>query len=218
MEMTLESLIAEGLSQEQAQKVLNVHKAAVSGSYVPKARFDEVNTQLSNANAQVSERDAQIAGLKKFEGDNASLQTRISELETANQAKDNEMKVALAKERKANAMRLSLTGKVHDVDLVLSQIDAEKVSAGEDGKLTGFDEQVNALKESKKFLFVEEAPAKPNPYAGFRVVGKTPPEGGDNPPAEQNTPEAFGVNLAKRKMAAADAAKKAQEHYFKGGN
>ena len=71
MEMTLESLMAEGLSQEQATKVLNAHKAAVSGAYVPKSRFDEVNTQLSNANAQVSERDAQIAGLKKFEGDNA---------------------------------------------------------------------------------------------------------------------------------------------------
>lgn len=217
MEMTLESLMAEGLSQEQATKVLNAHKAAVSGAYVPKSRFDEVNTQLSNANAQVSERDAQIAGLKKFEGDNAALQTRISELETANQTKDNEMKAALAKERKANAMRLSLTGKVHDVDLVLSQIDAEKVSAGDDGKLTGFDEQVSALRESKKFLFVEET-GKPNPYAGFRVVGKTPPEGGDNPPAEQNTPEAFGANLAKRKIAAADAAKKAQDHYFKGGN
>jgi hypothetical protein len=217
MEMTLESLMASGLSQDQAKQVLEAHKAAVSGSYVPKARFDEVNTQLTNANAQVKERDTQIAGLKKFEGDNAALQTRISELETANQTKDNEMKAALAKERKSNAMRLSLAGKVHDADLVLSQIDTEKVAVGDDGKLTGFDEQVKALQESKKFLFVEETP-KANPYAGFRVVGKTPPEGGDNPPAEQNTPEAFGANLAKRKMAAADAAKKAQDHYFKGGN
>jgi len=216
MEMTQESLVAAGLTSEQAKQVLEAHKAAVSGAYVPKARFDEVNTQLSNANAQVKERDTQIAGLKKFEGDNAALQTRISELETANQAKDAEAKAALAKERKANAMRLSLAGKVHDVDLVLSQIDTDKVSAGDDGKLTGFDEQVKALQEAKKFLFVEET-AKSNPYAGFRVVGKTPPEGGDNPPAEQNTPEAFGANLAKRKIAAADAAKKAQEHYFRGG-
>lgn len=217
MEMTLESLVAAGISQEQAKQILDAHKATIAGNYIPKARFDEVNTQLANANTQLKDRDSQIAGLKKFEGDNEALKQKVTELETANQQKDADMQAALSKERLTNAMKLKLSGKVHDVDMVLAQIDESKVSHDKDGNLVGFDEQVKTLQESKKFLFVEETPAKGNPYAGFRVSGKTPPEGGENPPKDQNTPESFGASLAKRKIAAAESAKKSQEHYFKGG-
>ena len=128
MEMTQESLVAAGFTAEQAKQILDAHKASLSGNYIPKARFDEVNTQLATANEQVKERDTQIAGLKKFEGDNAALQQKISDLETANKNKDTEMQNALLSERKTNAAKMKLNGKVHDVDLVLGLIDMEKVS------------------------------------------------------------------------------------------
>ena len=217
MEMTLESLVASGLTNELAKMVMDAHKASIAGAYVPKARFDEVNSQLSNANTQLKDRDEQIAGLKKFEGDNVALQTKINELQEASKKKDAEMQQALSMERINNAMKLKLSGKVHDVDMVLSQIATDKVSVDKDGNLVGFDDQIAALKESKKFLFVAEAAPKQNPYAGFKPVGTPPPEGG-SPAEETNTAEAFGASLAKRKIATADAAKKAQDHYFKGGN
>lgn len=215
MEMTQESLVASGFTQEQAKAILDAHKASLSGNYIPKSRFDEVNTQLATANEQVKERDTQIAGLKKFEGDNATLQQKISDLETANKNKDTEMQNALLSERKKNAVKMQLNGKVHDVDLVLGLIDMEKVSFDKENNLTGFDEQLKPLQEGKKYLFVEEKPKESNPYAGFKIVGKTPPESGDNPPAQIDTPEAFGASLAKQKIAAQNAAKKASDHYFK---
>lgn len=223
MEMTQESLIASGFTAEQAKQILDAHKAAVTGNYIPKARFDEINTQLTNANAQVAERDAQIKTLEGFKGTNEELQAQVTKLQADNQAKDAEMKKALEQERLTNAMTNALHGKVHDATLVLSQIDASKVSLGSDGKLVGFDDQVKSLQESKKFLFVEgtgssgDNDPKPNPYAGFRVVGKTPADGNPATP-EIKTPEDFGANLAKRKLEAQKAAEKANDHYFKGGN
>lgn len=213
MEMTLESLTAAGISQEQAQEILNAHKASISGNFIPKARFDEVNNQLSSANNQIKERDTQIAGLKKFEGDATAFQQKITELENANKAKDAEMAAALLKERKQSAMRLQLNGKAHDVDMVLNQIDIEKVTFDKDGNLSGFEEQLKPLKESKKFLFVEETEPKPNPLAGMKIFGTTPPDGG-TPPEKIDTPDAFGKALAQKKLAAQKQASEAQKHYF----
>jgi len=44
--MTQESLMAEGFTKEQATQILETHKAAINGQYVPKARFDEVNEYI----------------------------------------------------------------------------------------------------------------------------------------------------------------------------
>ena len=219
MEMTQESLVASGFTQEQAKQILDAHKAAISGSYIPKARFDEVNTQLTTANATIAERDTQIKSLEAFKGTNEELQAKVTQLQADNQAKDAEMKKALETERVTNAAINSLTGKAHDPNLVLSQIDMSRVTLGQDGKLSGFDEQVKSLQEAKKFLFVEGTEPKdtPNPYAGFKVVGKTPVDGNPAQP-EIKTAEDFGANLAKRKLEAQEAANKAQDHYFKGGN
>lgn len=214
MDMTMESLVAEGFTQEQAKKILDAHKTTLTGTYVPKARFDEVNTQLTNANTSIKERDTQIEGLKKFEGTATELQTKITELTTANQSKDTEMAKALADQQKKFAMVSKLTGKVHDPDLVLSQIDVAKVSVGKDGELVGFDDQLKPLQEKKKFLFVEEKDPKKNPLSGLKIVGSTPPDGGDTPPEGQDTPEAFGAALAKRKVEAQKASNDASKHYF----
>ena len=210
VEMTLESLVASGLSQEQANDILAAHKAALAGNYVPKARFDEVSTSLK-------ERDTQIAGLKKFEGTAQELQTKVTELEAANKQKDAEMQKALAAERKRNAMMRQLDGKVHDVDLVLGQIDVEKVSCGDDGTLTGFEDQIKGLKEKKGFLFVAETqnPQQQNStQSGYRVVGKTPPEGAD--PTQSTDPAAeYGKQLAESKLQAQKQLQEGTNHYFK---
>ena len=51
--MTKESLMAIGLTEEQATKVME----GLNGSFVTKARFNEVNTELTKAKATITERD-----------------------------------------------------------------------------------------------------------------------------------------------------------------
>lgn len=220
MEMTVESLVAAGFTQEQATQIIAAHKAALAGQYVPKSRFDEVSQQ-------VKDRDQQITELGKFKGTAEELQTKVTELEAKNQQQAQEAAAALIAERKRNALVSQLTGKVHDVDLVLSQIDQEKVSVAENGTVIGFEDQLKALKETKGFLFVEKAPADQQQQSeqgtsweqmlsGIRLQGKIPPEGGETKPDPKKPADvAFGEALAQQMLAAQKQVANGTEHYFK---
>ncbi|MEG0258720.1 MAG: phage scaffolding protein [Lysinibacillus sp.] len=166
--MKKEDLIALGLTEEQADKVI-----AGYGQMVPKSRLDEKINELKTANDTITERDTQLEGLKKI--DAAGLQTKITELQQENdQAKLNHAK-QLKDERLNTALKLDLTGKVHDVDLVVSLIDKEQIELDEKGNITkGLDEQRKSLQESKSFLFVPEKEEKKLEIKGWN------PAGGDN--------------------------------------
>lgn len=58
--MTKEKLMEWGLTEEQANKVME----GLNGSFVTKSRFNEVNEENKTLKAQVSERDGQIETLK----------------------------------------------------------------------------------------------------------------------------------------------------------
>ena len=106
--MTKDQLLALGLTEEQATNILKVHREAIDGQYVAKHRFDEVNGELKTSKEQLAERDKQITELKKFEGDNKSLQEKIESLETENKQKDEQHEATFALERKKNAIKLAL--------------------------------------------------------------------------------------------------------------
>lgn len=80
--MTKEKLMEWGLTEEQANKVME----GLNGSFVTKSRFNEVNEENKTLKAQVSERDGQIETLKKSAGDNTELQNQITALQEANKS------------------------------------------------------------------------------------------------------------------------------------
>jgi hypothetical protein len=206
--MTKEQLLAAGFTEEQATNILKLHKEAIDGNYVPKHRFDEVNTELKTTKEQVIERDKQITELKKFEGDSKALQEKISELEAANAAKDKEYKANLALERKKNAIKLALledeNGKPYDVDMVMGLFNLEQIVIDEaTGKISsGFKEQNDAIRKEKAFLFSPKEDAnkggegKP---AGWKPAG-TPPADGDKGGGGADPSVSFGKSLAQIKL------------------
>lgn len=78
--MTKEELIALGLTEEQAKKVLEAVK-----EYVPKTQLGEVEQERDSLKATIAERDTQLETLKKSSGDNAALQQQIADLQKANE-------------------------------------------------------------------------------------------------------------------------------------
>ena len=60
MTLNTESLLALGLTDAQAAQVME----SLNGAFVPKARFNEINTQLSAAKASLKERDGQLEALR----------------------------------------------------------------------------------------------------------------------------------------------------------
>lgn len=61
---------------------------------------------------------------------------------------------------------MAISASAQDSDLVAGLMDRSKLILGEDGKVTGLDEQVKSLKESKPFLFKQEE-SKPAQKKGF---------------------------------------------------
>lgn len=202
---TKEQLIASGLSEEQATAVLKLHKEALDGNYVAKHRFDEVNGELKTTKEQLTERDTQITGLKKFEGTAKELQDKINLLEADNAKKVDEYKKGLALERKRNVVKLALledeNGKPHDVDMVMGLFDLDQINIDEaTGKISsGFKEQSDKNRKDKPFLFsAKQEPGKPG-TPGWKPAGATPPDGseGGGKPDEAMT---YGKSLAQIKL------------------
>lgn len=69
--MKKEELVAKGLSEEQAQAVMDIWNETIKG-FVPKERFDEVNGKLKEANTTIDT-------LKKSNADNGELQRQVKE-------------------------------------------------------------------------------------------------------------------------------------------
>lgn len=211
--MNKEALIAAGFTEEQAKKILDLHKADINGNYIPKVRFDEVNEQLKNVKAELSERDTQIAGLKKFEGSGKELADKVKELQEQNKQKAAEFEKALKDNKIKNAVRASLGDSVFDSALVMGLIDLSKVDLDDKDEVkSGLKEQVEALKKDKAFLFKEpNAPKKPS----IKVTGQTPADGGDDGDKDTSAAVAFAKQLAQGgSTQSIGAAQKAEELYF----
>lgn len=174
--MTKESLMQMGLTDEQATKVME----ALNGAFVPKSRFNEVNTELQNAKNTIKERDTQLEELKKSTGDVKALNEKITALQTANaeqkKAHDAEMKGL----KISNAVEMALTTAKAKNNVAARALLAEfltKAELAEDGTVKGLDAEIKKLVEgeSTAFLF-DKAETKP-------IKGAKPAEKSDVPPS-----------------------------------
>ena len=177
--MNKEQLIALGLTDEQADKVV-----AGFGTMVPKTRLDEKINEVKDLKTQLTDRDTQLEELKKVDAE--GLQAKITELQKANDDSKIAHEQQLKDVQMASALKLALTGKVHDADLVSGLVDKSKIELNEDGTIKGgLDEQVKSLQEAKSFLFVPET--KPS---GIKPGGD--PAGGNQDKGSDN----FGQKVA----------------------
>lgn len=155
--MNKEELLSLGLTEEQAEKVL---------------------AEITELQKSLKERDKQLEELKKASGDNAELQKQITALQqqTAEQAKAH--KAELAQLKLDNAIDNALTAAgAKNLKAVRALLDLDKLQLGEDGKLQGWPEQLEALQKSDGYLF---AAAQQPTFRGFQ-----PAAGSDGVPAGQ---------------------------------
>jgi hypothetical protein len=168
--MKKEDLIAMGLTDEQAQKVMD----SLDGNFVTKSRFNEVNEENKTLKKSVSDRDKQLEDLKKSSGDNAALQQQISDLQKANADQQKAHDAELMQLKLDNAVELALSdAKAKNSKAVKAMLDMSKVKVGEDGKLSGFDEQLEALKKSDGYMFDIQQQTQQQQFTGFQPGAST---------------------------------------------
>lgn len=172
--MTKEQFIALGFTEEQAEKAAVASAEELKG-FIPKARFDEVNTAKKKAEDDLKDRDKQLEDLKKSSGDAEALKLQIEKLQGENKTAKEKYEAEVKDLRLGTAVKLALSGKVHDPDIVASLLDKSKIELDDTGTVkSGLDDQIKALQESKGFLFVPEDKGG----GQFQFRGANPPEGG----------------------------------------
>ena len=159
--MNKEKLIEMGLTEEQASNVMK----ELDGNYVPKTRFNEINTELKQAKDQVKERDGQLETLKKSVGDSEELKKQIETLQNDNKAKD-DAHAAEIKQIKIDAAvdKALADAKAKNIKAVKALLDLSKAELDENGNIKGLDEQLKNLTgaEDTKFLFDIDTQQKNN--------------------------------------------------------
>lgn len=170
--MKKEDLIALGLTEEQAKKVLDAVK-----EYVPKTQLAEVERERDGLKATVTERDTQLETLKKSSGDNAALQQQIADLQKANEDQKKAHEAEISQLRLDNAVEaaiLAAGGK--NVKAVRALLDADKLRLEKDGTVTGLSDQIKAIQKSDAYMFAEKQQQQ---FRGFQpgASGDVKPDG-----------------------------------------
>lgn len=131
---------------------------------VPKEQYNSKAKELDTANSTIKE-------LKKDNGDNAELQKRISDHEATIKKMQADHEKELKNMKIDSAINKFLVdSKAKHPDLLSGKFDREKLQLTEDGNVIGLDEQVKALKETYKDMFVPSVTGTPpnNPDAKLR--------------------------------------------------
>ena len=171
--MTKEKLLEWGLTEEQATKVME----GLNGSFVTKARFNEVNTELTTAKNTIKERDTQLETLKKASGDTKALQDQITQLQADNKKKDTDHAAELKNLKISNAVELALTGAKAKNNTAVKALLADfigKAELADDGTVKGLDDEIGKLTkgEDTAFLFDTSGKAK---FKGAKAAEKSDP-------------------------------------------
>ena len=199
--MKKEDLIKSGLTEEQAEKVLEVNAEQLKG-FIPKARFDEVNNAKKQAEKDLSDRDKQLETLKNSTGDVETLKQTIETLQNENKAAMDKYNAELAEIKLAGAVDTALLGAdALNVKAVKALLDMSKIKM-DGGVLLGINEQIESLKkaEDSKMLFkaVEEEKSKGPNFAGVK------PGEGNTGNGESNAPKSLAEAIMARFTAQSD--------------
>ena len=172
---------------------------AENGEDIKKVKVDteRLNSQITELQNQLNERDGQLKELKKSVKDNEELTAKITELETANQNAVNEYNNKIAAINKSHAIESGVRdAKAKNVRAVMALLDMEKITFA-DGTLTGLTEQLESLQkgEDTNFLFNDtnhNAPVGTN-------LNNPPTKGGNNPPSTNTLASAIAKALSANK-------------------
>lgn len=161
--MNKEDLIALGIEDDVAKSVMALHGKTVTNL---NAKVATAESERDNAKQELATNQTELNALKESAQGNDDLTQKLADLQTKfDEAKTNSEK-QLSEQQKDFAIKLALNeAQALDNDIVLGQLDKQTIKVV-DGKLQGFDEQLNGLKENKAFLFQNTDPApdsEPNP-------------------------------------------------------
>lgn len=170
--MKKEDFVALGISEELAEKAAEASKKEME-AYVPRARLNEEVQKKKNAEEALNSVKTELDKLKASAGDSEALRTQIKTLQDDLKDKETKYSAEIAEMKTTNAITAALGNTARDAELVAGLLDKTKLILGDDGKVTGLDEQIKTIKESRPFLFTDD-----NGYPDVKDGGQPSETGG----------------------------------------
>lgn len=161
--------VSEKLSAASGIDLINV----ADGSYIPKEKLDEKIKALRDQAQQMTALQNQLAEAQKQAGTVDGLNQQIAKLNGDLSARDATIQGMALKYDVKDALRGM---SARNADVILPLLNMEAIKRGADGKLTGLQEQVAALKKSDAYLF-DAQPGSRGGFSGGQDTG-----GGDSSP------------------------------------
>lgn len=162
--MNTEDLKSLGLDDEQVKGVM-----ALKGELIKQenAKLDTVTAERDSLNEQMTQRDKDIKDLKKGAGDNEELSTRLSDLQNKYDTDTQSLNEKLAATKLDSALSDALSKtKARDPQDLKAFLDMESIKMTDDGELTGLNDQISKLQDSKGYLFDGGSQQGYNPAGG----------------------------------------------------
>lgn len=163
--------------EETAGKVLDAFNADITGNFIPKGKFDELNQELKSAKAAQASAEAQVKELGSFKGSNDELKAKVAELEKAQDDIKAKAEAELSAFKKTTSLRESLLRDgCLNPDLAIKAFDIDTVNFDSKGKPSAETAKEYAqFKAANPYLF-KAVPTTPN--ADF-FKGNEPESGED---------------------------------------
>ena len=136
--------------QMKTQNIKMFLDDGVKDIFVPKSRLDSVLSQLRTANETITQQAADIAQVGKLTKDNADAQATITKLQ--NQLTDSQQAMQKLSVTTAVSAVAEKLGFILPAEDLVGFIDTEKLKVNSDGTVTGVEEALKNLKQTKPYL------------------------------------------------------------------
>lgn len=136
---------AEKMGAAQGVTLANI----ADGSYIPKVKFDSERTAKGTALQRVTQLERELETARQSGADTTALQQQIDKLTQDIAARDKT--IADIGKRGKVLERMRADG-FRNPDTAIRLIDLEKIGEDESGKMTGYDDQLAAIKKSDPYL------------------------------------------------------------------
>ena len=141
--------------QDETSKVEGKLADLSTGKFVSNEKYSALETQLTNTQNLLNQKNDDYDKLKESAGENETLKKQIDDMKSDFETEKTNLENSYKKQLKQNVISSTIVSefKPKDVNDIMSHIDLEKVKV-EDGKVTeGLKEQVEELRKEKAYYF-----------------------------------------------------------------
>ena len=182
----IEAYINEQMKTQNVKMFLD---DGVKDIFVPKSRLDAVLGQLRTANETITSQAEHIAKVAQLTKDNASAQETITKLQ--NQLGDSQKAMQKLSVQTAVSEKAKELGFILPAEDLVGFIDIEKLKVNADGTVTGVEEALKNLKQTKPYL-AKAADGDGGEGGNGGDPGAGGNGGGTGDPGKPNSGAAFG--------------------------